>query len=72
MLTDFNNFNKRKDFKIKKKCDKNLNDLFSEIKVKKMKKFKLFIIKNFNMNDVFDVYKKKIVFYETLNQVLQK
>ena len=67
MLADFNNFNKKKDFKIKKKCNENLDDLFLKIKVEKMKKFKLFVIKNFNMNDVFNVYKKKIAFYEILN-----
>ena len=56
--TDFNNFDKRKDFKIKKKCDKNLDDLFLEIKIKKRKKFKLFMTKNFSMNNVLNVYKK--------------
>ena len=69
---DSSNFSKKKDFKIKKKCDENLNDLFLEIKVEEIKKFKLFVIKNFDMNNIFDVYKKEIVFYETLNQVLQK
>ena len=32
-----------------------------------MKKFKSFVIKNFSMNDMFNVYKKEIIFYETLN-----
>ena len=62
VLTDFSNFNKKKNFKIKKKCDENLDNLFSEIKVEKMKKFKLFMIKNFNMNNAFNVYKKKLFF----------
>ena len=72
MLINFNNFNKKKDFKIKKKCDKNLNNLFLKIKIEKMKKFKLFVIKNFSMNNVFNMYKKKVIFYKILNQVLQK
>ena len=67
MLINFNNFNKKKDFKIKKKCDKNFNDLFLKIKVEKIKKFKLFMIKNFNMNNTLNIYKKKVVFYKTLN-----
>ena len=72
VLADFSNSDKRKDFKIKKKCDENLNNLFSEIKVEKMKKFKLSMTKNFSMNNVLDVYRKEVVFYETLNQVLQR
>ena len=72
MLTDFNNFDKRKNFKIKKKHDENFNNLFLKIKVEKMKKFKSFAIKNFNINDTFNTYKKEIVFYEILNQILQK
>ena len=72
MLTDSSNSNKKKDFKIEKKCDKNLNDLFLKIKIKKIKKSKLSVIKNFDMNNVLNVYKKEIIFYKTLNHILQK
>ena len=70
MLINSNNFNKKKYFKIKKKCNENLNNIFLEIKIEKMKKFKSFIIKNFNINNMLNIYKKKIVFYKILNYIL--
>ena len=67
MSTDSSNFSRRKNFKIKKKHDENLDNLFLKIKVKKTEKFKSFMIRNFSMNNTFNMYKKEVVFYETLN-----
>ena len=70
VLTDFNNFNKKQDFKIKKKYNENLDNLFLRIKIEKIKNFKSFIIKDFSINNVFNVYKKEIVFYIVSNHFL--